>query len=429
MAFSILAGSVVIIIIIMICFAYGYSMDKYIENTINKNASLRYSDVINEDVFHENLFQVRNESEGIQSICEYNLYQLCKDNDLEIQAVPLENHKVSFDAAILEIDDKKYEGTNDYSYDFNLTNDVIHSRKDRNVEYFIGIMDYDNNLQVSNNEIEELNNKFNKHTVYIQGGGLTDKNQIIMTDYMLEKFGYDGDIKSCVGKKVSLYVKTDKGDVCIINNYTLQGIIDRDLYRVGSRKNVPQILVSNADEKYYGDSSIKVFSESFNDVIKLLNHSTEFYLLPTEVTTEYSAMEKLSTFFNKIVIRIFSVILISILVFVNTVIYFYFKKRTKYICMERAMGVNNKDMYRMIFFELLVMAAASICIAIPLFYAFINYLNVIVNSLVGSSYRITGSDIKLSCIVAVIIELILMVGISYVEYNKTKKYSVVNREI
>lgn len=429
MAFSILAGLVVIIEIVMLAFTYGYSMNEYIQNTIDKNASLRYSTVIDKEVFAKYLAQIKEKSEGIQTILEYDIFQLCEDDGLKIQATPLENNKVSLEAAILEIDGQKYSGINDYSYDFNLSENELRNKKNKNVMYTIGIMDYTDNLQVSENEIEELRNKFKKEDVYIQGGSLNGENQIILTDYMLEKFGYNGDIKSCVGKKISLYVETDMGNKCIISNYMLKGIIDSDLYRVGSRKSVPQIIVSNANEKYYKDETIKIFSERFNDVIKFTDLSTDMFLLPTNVSYEYSEMEKLSTFFNKIVIRIFFVILISTLVFVYTVIYFYFKKRYQYICMERVMGIKNREMYKMIFYELMIIAVSSTCIAVPLCYVITKYMNVVMNNLVGSSYNISMSDIRFAAIVAIIAALILIVGISYIEYSKTKHYSVINREI
>ncbi len=429
MVFCILIGSVVIIEMIMLSFAYGYSMHMNINNTIDKNASLRYSTVINKELLEKYLVQIKDKSEGIQSIYQYDLFSLCGDNDLEIQETPLENNKVSLDVAILEIDNRKYKGINDYSYDFNLDKNEIHNKKDKNVKFDIGVMDYVDNLQVSENEIDELKNRFNKNDVYIKGGELTGENQIIMTDYLLEKFGFDGNIKNCVGKNISLYIETDKGDKCIIDDYVLKGIIDSDLYRVGSRKSVPQIIVSNANEKYYNNNIIKVFSKKFNDVIKLTDISADIFLWPTDVSAEYSAMETLSIFFDKIVIRIFFIILISILLFVYTVIYFYFKKRTRYICMEKAIGIKNNELYKMIFSELSIMAIGSICLAIPLGYVIITYMNVVMNNLVGSSYSITVSVIGLSSIVAIITEMILIAGISYMEYSKTKKYSVINREI
>lgn len=427
MAVSIVVGMVIIMEIIMNIFAYGYSMNNYIINTIYKNISLRYCTSVSDDLTEEFLSNHKKEIEGIQTVCNIDINKLCKDSNYNIVTPPLENEGISLDAAVLEINNKKYSGRNDYSYDFNVASTVFVPSKDKSVRYDIGVMDYNDNLQFSQNEVNEFKNKYDKKNVFICGGQLTGENQIILTDYILKCFGYDDNLDECIGRKVNLYVSTDKGDFCIINDYTIQGIVDSDLYRVESRKGVPQIIISNSDERYCNNYSTKIFAKSFKGVVNLWENKEEVFLFPTSESLVYSEIETLYSFFWKVVVGIGFVIIISILVFVYVVIYFYFKKRNRYICIQRAMGIRNHEIYRMIFVELAILDFIAALSVVPIFNNIIIYTNRLIKNMVGKSYNITNMDKIYSEIAGVIIVLILTIIISYIECWKTKEYTVINR--
>lgn len=427
MAVSIAIGMVIIMEIIMNIFAYGYSMNNYIINTIYKNISLRYCTLLSDDLTEKFILNHKKEIEGIQTVCSMDINKLCKDSGCNIVTPPLENNGISLDAAVLEISNQKYSGKNDYSYDFNIDTDIFVPDKDKSVSYNIGVMDYNDNLQFSQNEINEFKNNYNKKNVFICGGQLTGENQIILTDYMLKCFGYDDNLDNCIGRKVNLYVLTDKGDFCIINDYTIQGIVDSDLYRTESRKGVPQIIVSNADERYCNNYNTKIFAKSFKGVVNLCENEEEVFLFPTSEAFVYSEIETLYSFFWRVVVGIGFVIIISILVFVYVVIYFYFKKRNRYICIQRAMGIRNHDIYKMIFVELSIIDFIAALSVMPVFNNIIIYTNRLIRSMVGKGYNITNADKIYSEIAGVVIVLILTIIISYAECRKTKEYTVINR--
>lgn len=427
MVFSIIIGTVIILQIIMNMFAYGLSLNKYIKNTINKRTSLRYATLLSDDISIEFIEENRNEIEGIQSICKYNIYNLCEDNNYKIQTIPLENKGISFDAAIMELNNQTYKGKNDYSYDFGVPNSVVTTSKEKSVRYEIGVMDYNGNLQIAENEIDEYKNKFGKKEIFIHGGVLTGENQIIITDYILKCFGYEGSLSDCIGKKISLYISTDNGDICLVNNYTIQGIMDSDLYRVESRKDMPQIIISNADKKYCDNYKRKVFTNSFNGVVNISNNNENVFLIPTSESFGYSEIETLYIFFYKIIVGIGIVVAISLFVFVYVVIYFYFKKRNRYICIQRAMGIQNQEIYRMIFFELLLLDVVSIIIALPIFYKIMIYTNKMVEKMISSGYIITKMDMGISVAAGLMILFVLTFAVSCLEGCKTIGYSVIKR--
>lgn len=427
MTISILTGLVIIIQIIMISFGYGYSMNKYIIDVVDKNASLKYCTISSGDLPDMQNLNYENNIEGIQKVYKFNIYKFCEDNGLKINNILSENNDISLDVAILEIDNKKYKGINDYSYDFNVDDNVLSGSKNKSVKYDIGVMEYYDNLQISKNEIEELRSKYKKKKVFIQGGYLDGENQIILTDYMLQKFGYDN-IKECIGKKVNLYIMTDKGEVCIVNNYKIQGIIDSDLYRINSRKSIPQIIISNADKKYCDSLKNKVFLTSFQQVVNLSENEEELILIPTVEAFEYSEVETLYIFYNKILLGISIVVVISILIFVYMVIYFYFKKRKRYICIQRALGIRNIEMYSLMFYELIIIGIISISISIPMYYKIIKYINKFISSLIYNSYYLNTKDARYSIVVGIVVEMVILTIISIVEYKKSKKYNITNKQ-
>lgn len=419
MALSIVLGSFIILQIIMNMTAYGLSLNNYIKNTINRNSSLRYARVFSDEIPDGFWDKYQDAIEGLQSILSFDINKLCEDNNDSISAKPLEDGEVSFDAAIMELDNHTYIGKNDYSYDFNVDKSIFTTGKEKMVKYEIGVMNYENNLQFSKNELEEYRNKFGNKDVFICGGEFTGVNQIIITDYMLKRFGYEGALSDCVGKKISLFVDTDNGNICLADNYTISGVVDSDFYRINSRHYIPQIVISNADEKYCKNDGMKVFANSFSDVVNISNDE-ELTLMPSIESFGYSQVETLYIFFKKIVVVIGSVLIVSMCVFVYAVIYFYYKKRIRYISMQRAMGMKKQEVYRLIGTELLLMNTVSFICSIPVFNLIMEFTNELIAKAVYSGYSITKSDMICSMAVSMLIFVGITLFITYLQGRKIK---------
>lgn len=433
MAISILIGFIIIMEVVMVSLGYGYSMNNYIENIVKNNSSDAYCCNIFGNFSESEMQEFRNDCnvEGVQILEQYDIYQYCEDNNKIIDAAPLANNGISFDAAIMKIDDITYQGKNDFSYDFALDGKSYATRTQKIVKLEIGVMKAENNLQISNSERQEFEKKYNSGSPFLIGGEFTKENQIIITDYILEKFGCNYSAKECIGKKISLYVATEDGELCIVDGYEVCGVIDSNFYRINSRKQAPQILLSNANPDYCTITTTgeKIFGYGFREIKEFYdNHAELETLFLASKTVGYAEVETQQLFFNEVVLVICAIIIISVIVFVYILIYFYFRKRTRYVCIQKAMGMSGGKLYTLIFGELSIIGIVAALISIPVYYGLLQVLNNVIGMLVSDSFMVTKSDFVVAVCCALIITLLLNVIISAVEYKKTKKYTVVNRE-
>lgn len=273
MAVSILVGFVIIMEVIMISVGYGYSMNDYITNIIDNNSSLVYCSNLFGDFSESDIETFRNDNriEGVQVLQKYNIYQYCEDNNKMIDAAPLAYNEISFDAAIMKMDGITYQGKNDFSYDFEIEDESTVSRTDKIVKFQIGVLEGEDNLQISESECHEFQNKYGSKEPFLAGGRFTKKNQIIVTYYILEKLGCQYTAKECIGKEISLYIATQDGEFCIVENYEICGVLDSNFYRISSRMQMPQILLSNANPDYCVMNSQKIFGHSFRKIICIVS--------------------------------------------------------------------------------------------------------------------------------------------------------------
>lgn len=162
MAVSILFGFIIIMEIVMVSSGYGLAVNNYIIDIINNNSSGMYCYSMFERFNDSDMKKYKDDSkvEGIQILKNYDVYRYCEDNNKKIAAPPLANDEISFDAAIMKIDDQTYKGKNDFTYDFGLNNPASATRTEKIVKYRLGVMEEDN-LQFSERELSEYKNKFN----------------------------------------------------------------------------------------------------------------------------------------------------------------------------------------------------------------------------------------------------------------------------
>lgn len=429
MAVSILFGFIIIMEIVMVSSGYGLAVNNYIIDIINNNSSGMYCYSMFERFNDSDMKKYKDDSkvEGIQILKNYDVYRYCEDNNKKIAAPPLANDEISFDAAIMKIDDQTYKGKNDFTYDFGLNNPASATRTEKIVKYRLGVMEEDN-LQFSERELSEYKNKFNKINPFLAGEEFTGENQIILTDYMLEKFGINTDNMNCLGKKISLFIDTEDGEFCIVDNYEIGGILDSDFFRINSRTNTPQILLSNANPEYCNIFYERIFGNSFRDITEFYNNNDSDVMFIDEKTLEYAEVEAQRLLFNEVVLVICFVILIAVVVFVYIIIFFYFKKRTRYVCIQRAMGLGGGKIYLLIFSELLIMGIAAAIVAVPLCYGLILELNNVIRLAVSDSFLVLKNDFIMALGIAILFMLFMITMISVIEYRKTKEYTVVNRD-
>lgn len=432
MTITIIIGFFVVIEIVLLSTGYGISMNKYISNVINNNLSSSYCCNLLGDFSESDIEKFKNEDaiEGVQVIKNYDIYQYCTDQNEIIDANPLVGTDISFDAAVMKLDGVMYRGENDFSYDFAM-NDNVKGRTGRIVKYKIDVIEGDENLQISNSEKQEFKNKFNKSTPFVAGKEFTKKNQIVISEYMLDRFNIKFSAEECVGKTISLYVAVKDGEICVADEYEICGVLDSDFFRINSRNKAAQILLSNANPDYCvtRSTSEKIFGKCFREIKGFYDTNSELDILYIDIKTiEYSEVELQQLFFNKVVLIICITIIVTVIVFVYILMYFYFKKRYRYVCIQKAMGMKNLELYSMISIEIGIMEIVAFLISIPIYFMLIKVMNNIISMLVSKSFQITMGDFVGAINFSLFIIIVLNIMISIVEFNKTRKYTVVDRE-
>lgn len=432
MVFCILVGFIIIMQIMMVSSGYGYAMNRYINDIIQQNVSGAYCYSAFGNLNDSQLKSIWSDKhiEGIQTLKTYQIFEYCRDNNKTIDAAYVINNDILVDAARIEINGNLYFGENDFSYDFNADDVAVASRTDKIVMLDIGVMEIGDNLQFSKSEFQEYSAKYSKNSAFIAGGQFTKERQIIISDYMLQRFHITLKPEDCIGQTVRMYVDTADGLFLIVDSYEICGVIDSNFNRIHSRTSYPQILLSSPVNDFHIVSRERIYGHSFMDIASFYNKNEGKFenLMIDASTVEYAEIETQQLLFNEVILVICGMIIIAVIVFVYIMIYFYFKKRTRYVCIQKAMGFHNGALYLLIFSELFIIEIFAIIIDVPVFYTLVKSLNRVIQTAVSENFVVSQNDFLIATMVGGVFMLLMITVISLGEYVKTKKYTVVNRE-
>lgn len=425
MALCILGGLIIILEMIMISSGYGYAVNCYIRDSVNLNASDAYCCSFFElfDDSQLEMFKKNRKVEGIQVLKTYDISEYCNSEGRVV------SKDILLDDVTVEINGNTYHGENDFSYDFNLNDVATATRTDKMVKLEIGIMEPENNLVFSESELKEYRNKYHKPTPFIVGNTFTKGNQLIISDYMMDKLNVEMSLSDCVGSLINIYVETDKGEHIILDSYEICGVLSQDFFRINSRTDYPQILLSSQVNEHNKITQQRVFANTFRDILQFYNENESVdNLMINQPASQYAEIETQQILFNEVVMVVCAILIMALIVFVYIVIYFYFQKRMRYVCIQRAMGINEVKLYLLILSELLIVGIVANLIAVPIFYALVSVLNEIMQLSIGNSFVISHKVFLLAVGIAFLFEIFMLTIISFTEYIMAKKYTVIQRE-
>lgn len=414
---SIIIGFIVIIEVVLVSSAYGISMNDYISDMVHNNASMAFCSSWGKAFNNEQIEKFKNDPniEGIRVIQGYDMVRFCEDNNKVIVEQLIQGRGIPFGAAMLKMDGVSYSGKNDSS----------------NSIYRIGVMQAEDNLQFSNSELKEYRYKLKKDSPFLAGGEFTKKNQIILTDNILKKFNLNQPPSEYIGKKVNLGIAVESGEFYIEGDYEICGVLDLNFSSINARIITPQILLSSANDEYYNAESIavQIFGKGFRETAHFYNNYYEDIdnLQISSATTNYAEVETQYILFKKIVLVMCFIIGVSVMVFVYVLIYFYYNKKMRYICIQKAMGMNDGKLFMLIFGELGIMQIAALVMAVPLYCFVMKELNHLLKMAVSNSFQVTVQDSYKAVGCAIIVLIVLNTFVTFLEFNKTRKHSVMNR--
>ena len=134
----------------------------------------------------------------------------------------------------LMLDGTAHPGINDYSYDFF---EAGREAEPTTVPFRIWAV-YSEQI-VSQNDLTEFAYRYPDAQWLLCGTAQLGEGDLLISDYMLEKFGLTGDPAQYLGAKLSILVDGEP----LLESYRLTGVINRDLFRCTGLAEMPQIFV------------------------------------------------------------------------------------------------------------------------------------------------------------------------------------------
>ncbi len=282
------------------------------------------------------------------------------------------------------IGETAYQGVNDYSYDFEIAFDVDEPKSKYTVPFSISCTVPETN-SFSENQCAEAEYRFGTST-FLCGRDIANPDEIIMTDYMLERFGYIGDPSELLGSPISFSIQEEP----ILSDYTLVGIICSDIYRVSHLPMLAQIIISGDADVYaeYGVSSLScMFSVDdylhTNDVIDSLQASECGVFGYPLNTDRYVYIARLQAVVDRIISLFCILLTLALLLNLGSTLQLGMQEKQHYFGMCKANGMQNRDIYIMSFCELFLILAIAVPLACACSYVFLIGLESAMLALIG----------------------------------------------
>lgn len=216
-------------------------------------------------------------------------------------------------------------------------------------------------------------------TLIRAGREMSDDHEMMMSDYIISHFGIT-DYEQVLSRKISLYID----DVPYLKDYTLTGIVDSDFYRILPESPdydagfySSQILLCCNEDVFssMGAKHIKaeLFPKQYGDLPDIIKKITERSLDDAISYEENAGSQYLLTLNVK---QISGFIILLLVIFISLAMLLQIisvssndmKGQESYLAMLRAIGMQKKSLFGIVFFEhlltVLVAAFAAIFLSI-----------------------------------------------------------------
>ena len=198
--------------------------------------------------------------------------------------------------------------------------------------------------------------------------------ELMVSDYLLEELGVKREEqRNCVGKKVSLYLQDEK--YVAFEDYIIKGIYSIDLLERRERNNqgFPSyehiyIYPTKADKEKYKEihGMVRLYVNDYTKLMKCYEKAIEWDK-NVELSISgavYEVLAKHIATINDVLTYVIAGFLFAVSIYLLCVLYFFFKQNEKYVRMLRIIGMQRKDMYTIIFFEVLNFSLISLILGV-----------------------------------------------------------------
>lgn len=304
----------------------------------------------------------------------------------------------SIDNLSIEYEGHNYKGINDYTYDFSIIDMIIEDMC--SVNFKISTISAESIL-FSKGDSEEL-----KSSPEFCGNIPKQKNEIMISDYYLEKFGINKE--NIIGKNISVYYKNN----CIMKDYTVCGVIDSDIFYLHGKKNYSQIYISDKDTLNNLSSANKklcIYSKDFPEAVKKRDAliSETYNLEENDAVVLYSAIYTEQDMIIKASGCMCVALLITTVIVLKGIIKNNILTRRKYFIMLTNMGVRNEGVKKLIFLELFIKIVLPAFIGSIVVYPLLIFAKNMIYYAMSQQITVNPLSVVLSSVITTILFLII----------------------
>lgn len=370
---------------------FSLVIDNNYKNLVNSKVSssfVAHDIFLNEDEEKQNneknmVSQMLEERVGKENITRYGdidlLTYLKKDNWSFL----------NIDHANMELNGQVYKGKNDYSYDFQF--DIQTENTTFNmVPFSLGITDinYSYFNQTMNQELSTL---FPNEEILLLGNFIQEKNELVMSNYILKKFGITDNFEQYLGKEISFFVDGQT----VLEHYVLVGILNENYFRINANASKAQILIPAETEvlKKFQCVSIEenAFTPSFAENKKLIKEisklTDDFWY--SDYQNQFEYIEKIKLVVEKIFSVLVIFIVLSLFLKVACDVDNNIRENSYYYGVLRAMGLKEFYIYLFIASRLFLLSIGCILFATIFSFVIMQLLNNLMYSLMFIEIQIT----------------------------------------
>lgn len=275
---------------------------------------------------------------------------------------------LNIDHVSLLADGKIYYGKNDYSYDFEFEKkEYCENDSDYAVPFSMEAvtLSYQYPTEIIRKEFAY---RYPKEKILLCGRYLENNNEVIISEYMLNKFGIYDNYETYIGKNIFFYVDGEE----ILKEYKLVGVLNTNFFRVTANTSRSQIWVAGNHDVYkkykctYIEEHIGV--HSFSETGKLekeLDIIGKGEYWTSGFQQEYEFVEKTKLVIEKIVRVMVFIVVTAVFLKIGSSIYIDMKKNAYYYGMLRTIGMKNYLLYllamsKLIFLTILAVIASML---------------------------------------------------------------------
>ena len=319
-------------------------------------------------------------------------------------------------------EDQSYQGVDDNSfYPPSMTSQSRNNG--RSIEFQVGFLFSD--TLFCGACLEEYRYQNRKDSPLLFGRESQKPNEIMISDFMLRKYGILQDAEDYVGKTVSFIHK----EGTVLDHVTIVGIIDGEYFREYGTMYMPQIWLRGNDEmlrvtsvsgvrhcytvdsyKNY-DTVVERYAEAIDGVESWMFYGDDTYI---EVIAPCNEITSVDILVNKIGTLFGGLIILSLLIHLYNIFTQRAMDRKHYNGILRAMGIRRGGILQIGVYELLYIALVAVLFGVVGSAILIFILNEYVGSLIMFRLELTVLDFVRVAAGALGILLLLMLFMQYV---------------